>query len=62
MTPPELTTAPLIVGLVDINCPACGELIHTDVRVLSVSTQNGSYLDIEFQKETPTHTCTGRRT
>lgn len=58
----DITTAPMIVGMVDINCPACGELIHTDVRVLSVSTKNGSYLEIEYQKESPTHRCVGRRT
>lgn len=55
------TAAPLVVGMVNINCPACGDVIQVDVRVESVSTKNGSYLEVAFQGETPTHRCAGRR-
>jgi len=54
------TTAPLVVGMVNINCPACGELLEVDVRVASVATRGGSYLEVEFQTESPSHLCAGR--
>lgn len=55
------TTAPLVVGMVQVNCPACGELVTCDVRVGGVATKGGSYLVISFQDETPEHRCAGRR-
>jgi hypothetical protein len=55
-------TADLVVGMVNINCPACGELLTVDVLVESVSTVNGAYLNVAFQKVSPSHRCTGRRT
>ena len=57
----DITTAPLVVGMVNVFCPSCSEPIPTDVRIQSVETKNGSYLIIKFQDETPTHKCVGRR-
>lgn len=53
--------APLVVGMVTINCPACGEPLEVDVRVASVSTVGGAYLTVEFQPDQPMHRCVGRR-
>lgn len=53
--------AKMLVGMVGVNCPACGEVLHVDVRLKAVTTKNGSYLLVEFQDETPDHSCVGRR-
>lgn len=55
------TTAPMMVGMVNVNCPACGSLLDVDVLVESVSTKGGSYLTVNFQQERVQHQCVGRR-
>ena len=54
--------AKMLVGMVNVNCPACGSILQVDVRLKAVTTVNGSYLHIEFQDENPDHSCVGRRT
>lgn len=55
------TTAAGVVGMVFINCFACGEPVETDVAVESIGTKGGSYLTVQFRLASPTHHCTGRR-
>lgn len=54
-------TASGVVGMVHINCPACGELIEVDVAFANLSTLNGAYITVTFQDQTPQHRCAGRR-
>ena len=51
----------MMVGMVNINCPACGELLAVDVRVKSVSSKGDSFLIVTYQNEAPEHRCAGRR-
>lgn len=55
------SAAPMIVGMVHVHCPACGQPVEVDVRVSKVDTQNGAYLRVAFQDEAPEHRCVGRR-
>lgn len=54
--------ANMTVGMVNIHCPACGDAVAVDVKVMSIGTSGGSYLTIDFKRETVTHECIGART
>jgi hypothetical protein len=57
----DTLTARMVVGMVNVHCPACAEAIPVDVRLRSLETDNGSYVTVNFQTETPAHSCVGRR-